>query len=209
MFPPELAPESVTLLSLSMTWCVSFRPRGFFLLASCPKIQPPRWTGGHAQLPHWGVTAALGKQSPLTLSSPRRISPSLSLCFSLVPVKQMIFCSWWLRNTRLLYVFLCDPQTIRQCLSLLLLSVHLVLSWQHSSSDIFALLLFFFYCLWSILQMNVYCPHWKWKKLFICFVLELFFMMMGCLVKIMYNKELQTLNFPQIINAFQKMSSFV
>lgn len=107
-------------------WSVLLRPWGVFLLASCLKTQPPRWAGGHAQLPHWGVTAAPGNKALWLLHPPREYL-SFSVCLSCFLMKQMIFCSWWLRNTSLLYAFLCDPQTIRQCIPLLL-SVNLVLS---------------------------------------------------------------------------------
>lgn len=121
LFPPELASESVTLLS--MTWSVLLRPWGLLLLSSCPKTQPPRWAGGHAQLPHRGVTAALGNKALWLPHPPENFS--LSVCVSCSLMKQIIFCCWWLRNTSLLCECVLVWFTDNQCLQLLL-SVHVV-----------------------------------------------------------------------------------
>lgn len=151
---PELASECY----LSDVMYLIKIPRGFSFWPPAWQRNVPGGPAGHASF----LTLAsqeLWVNKALWLLHPPGEPLSVCLSLSCSTMKQMIFCSWWLRNTRPLYAFLCDPQTIRQYL-LSLLSVHLVHSWQRLSSDIFALL-FFFYCLYR------FC-----KRMFILFLNE-------------------------------------
>lgn len=159
--PPE--PASV---ALSVTWCALLRPSGRFAFGLLPETtasQVGQWTH---PAPSQGCHIGSGQTKPSDSFIPSGES-LLSLCFSpSYENKSFSVADDW--GARLLCVSCVIHRQSDNAFSLLL-SVHLVLSWQHSSSDISSLSLFlhcfFFYCLWSILQMNVYCPPYrKWKN---------------------------------------------
>lgn len=117
LFPPTLAPEAVTLHSV--TWFVSPRPWGFFLFfffifglqPDGTSSQVGRWT---RPAPSPGRHAGSGQTKPSDSFSPPPENISLFLPPAF-PVKQMIFCSRWLRNTHPLVrvpVWSTDNQTM-------------------------------------------------------------------------------------------------
>lgn len=92
--------------------CLLETPRAFHFFG----LQPHSLPGGPVGTPSSLTRASqqLWANKALWLLRPSREYLSVSLCC--FPMKQMIFRSRWLRNTRPMHAFLCDPQTIRQWL---------------------------------------------------------------------------------------------
>lgn len=110
---PELASERY----LSDVMYLIKIPGGFSFWPPAWQRNVPGGPAGHASF----LTLAsqeLWVNKALWLLHPPGEPLSVCLSLSCSTMKQMIFCSWWLRNTRPPYAFLCDPQTIRQYLPL-------------------------------------------------------------------------------------------
>lgn len=122
---------------------------------------PPAWNyslpGGPVDTPSSlaGVSHRLRTNKALWFLHPLRGIPTLPLFLSFL-WKQIIFCSWWLKSTSAM-CFLCDPQTVRQCLLPVVSASCSVLAtfvFRH-----FLSLFFFLHCFFSSIVYGQFC---KW-----------------------------------------------
>lgn len=178
-----LAPESVTLHS--MTWSVLLRPWGFSFLASSPTNNLP---GGPVDTPS-SLTGASqqsrGKQSPLTPWSPWRIFLFLPPVF--LWNKWFSVADDWGTHARCMPSCVIHrqwpPPCCCQCILFCLGNVSLQ-TFLHCRSFFSIVYSFFF------LQMNVYpAPYWKTKNYLFALFCNFLFLLMGCLVKIIFNVQ--------------------